>query len=239
MRRLKNGRMSVVLTRPATSNTPAPSRKNARFSGKKSGKRVRFTCRRSASVSAKSVLTVMAALRLGVRFLKISTPAADSPSPLSAATDACGRRSRPRPCWTPSSPSRRPASARLPIQMFCRAAVQRTISCRRLISRSTLNPHVVWPGLNRSVLNGISISAIHPWSVMRATAFQMPSHSRLRRSALFDTCPSARAPAGFTSKKKPFRWSKNGSRTIRIRSSTSSSASRVSCVDTMSRGDRS
>ena len=32
----------------------------------------------------------------------------------------------------------------------------------RLISRSTLNPHVVWPGLNRSVLNGISTSALHP-----------------------------------------------------------------------------
>ena len=36
----------------------APSRKNVRFSGKNSGKRVRFVRRVSTSVSAKSVLTV-------------------------------------------------------------------------------------------------------------------------------------------------------------------------------------
>jgi hypothetical protein len=75
--------------------------------------------------------------------------------------------------------------------------------------------------------------------VIREAAFQMPSQSWLRRSALFDTCPSDRAPAGFTWKKKPLRRSKNGSRTIVMRSSTSRSASRVNCVEMMSLGDRS
>ena len=40
------------------SKNVAPSRKNVRRSGKKIGNRVRFTRRRSTSVSAKSVFTV-------------------------------------------------------------------------------------------------------------------------------------------------------------------------------------
>ena len=43
MRRVKNGIRSVPPASPATSNTPAPSRKNVRFSGKNSGNRVRLT----------------------------------------------------------------------------------------------------------------------------------------------------------------------------------------------------
>ena len=39
---------------------------------------------------------------------------------------------------------------------------QRSVSCRRLIVRSTLRPQVVCPGLKRSVLNGIAISAAQP-----------------------------------------------------------------------------
>ena len=55
----------MLLPRPAASKIPAPSRKNVRFSGKKRGKRVRFTWRSSASVSAKSVFTVSEAVRFG------------------------------------------------------------------------------------------------------------------------------------------------------------------------------
>jgi hypothetical protein len=42
------------------------SRKNGRFSGKNSSKRVRFTCSLSASTCAKSVFTVTSAVSLGV-----------------------------------------------------------------------------------------------------------------------------------------------------------------------------
>ena len=104
MRRVKNGIRSVPPASPATSNTPAPSRKNVRFSGKNSGNRVRLTWRMSASVSAKSVLTVIDALRFGVRFLKTSRPPVNCPSPSSRPPDMYGRTSRPWPCRAPSSP---------------------------------------------------------------------------------------------------------------------------------------
>ncbi len=79
MRREWKGSTTSLLV-AATSNTPAPSRKKARFSGKNSGKRVRLIWRASASVSAKSVFTVTEALRFGVRFLKTSRPACSLPS---------------------------------------------------------------------------------------------------------------------------------------------------------------
>jgi hypothetical protein len=79
--RLKKGtRSEFVLPRPATSKTPAPSRKKLRFSGKKSSKRVRLTWRASTSVSAKSVSTVRDAVRFGARFLATSSPALKRPS---------------------------------------------------------------------------------------------------------------------------------------------------------------
>ena len=46
--------------------TPAPSRKNDRFSGNSSEKRERLICRASTSVSPKSVLNVAVSFRLGV-----------------------------------------------------------------------------------------------------------------------------------------------------------------------------
>ncbi len=85
----------------------------------------------------------------------------------------------------------------------------------------------------------MTISATQPSSVIRVRASQIPSHSKLSSSALFEICPSARAPAGFTTKKKPLRWSKKGSITTVTRSSTSRSASRASWVDTMAEGVRS
>jgi len=53
IRRLKKG---VKLTLELKLKTSEPSRKNIRFSGKKSGKRVRLMRRSSTSVSAKSIL---------------------------------------------------------------------------------------------------------------------------------------------------------------------------------------
>ena len=52
--------------RGAKVNTLEPSRKKSRRSGKRSGKRVRLTRRWSLSTSAKSVLTLKEARRLGV-----------------------------------------------------------------------------------------------------------------------------------------------------------------------------
>ena len=57
IRRLKKGIIFRLRPKP-NSKMSAPSRKKARFSGKKSGKRVRLVCRVSTSVSAKSVLAV-------------------------------------------------------------------------------------------------------------------------------------------------------------------------------------
>ena len=65
-RRLKNGMTSSSSPRPKEKMS-APSRKNVRFSGKNSGKRVRLVRRVSTSVSAKSVLTVSDASRLAPR----------------------------------------------------------------------------------------------------------------------------------------------------------------------------
>ena len=61
MRRLKKAFPS-----PEKFYSLIPCRKNSRFSGKRRGNRVRFTCRSSTSVSAKSVLMVRFARRLGV-----------------------------------------------------------------------------------------------------------------------------------------------------------------------------
>jgi hypothetical protein len=50
----------------ANPKTPAPCRKNDRFSGKSTEKRDRLIWRASTSVSPKSVLTVAVSFRLGV-----------------------------------------------------------------------------------------------------------------------------------------------------------------------------
>ena len=64
MRREKNGNGSCMM--PPKLKMPASCRKNARFSGKNKGKRVRLTRRSSTSASAKSVFTVSAAVIEGV-----------------------------------------------------------------------------------------------------------------------------------------------------------------------------
>ena len=238
--RLKNGmRSRFWLPSPATSKTPAPSRKNVLFSGKNSSNRVRLIWRESTSVSAKSVLTVSDAVRLEVIALKTSAPSLALPRPFSSPPDRKGRTSSPRPCLASPRPRSCPAAARLAIQTSRPGLAQRSFSWRRLIERSTLSPHTSCPGLKRRVLKGIAISAIHPSVVIRVRACQMPSHSLLSSWALFEICPSVRAPAGFTSKKKPFRWSKYGSSTMRTWSSTSRWASRASCVVTIAEGVRS
>jgi hypothetical protein len=57
-----------------TEKVPAFSRKKARFSGKKSEKRVRLTCWSSTSACAKSVLTVRSSVRLWLRPIFASPP---------------------------------------------------------------------------------------------------------------------------------------------------------------------
>ena len=119
--RLKKGiRSGFWLPSPATSKTPAPSKKKVLFSGRNSSKRVRLICRASTSVSAKSVLTVSEAVTPGVMLLKTSSPALNLPLSFSSPPETKGRMSRPRPCCRPVSPVSCPAAARLPIQVSCR-----------------------------------------------------------------------------------------------------------------------
>ena len=59
---------------PPKENTPWFSRKNSRFSGKKSENRVRLICCSSASTWAKSVFTVRSATRLSVTPYFTSSP---------------------------------------------------------------------------------------------------------------------------------------------------------------------
>ena len=96
-----------------------PSRKNVRFSGKNSGKRVRLVRRVSTSVSAKSVLTVSdprrfepmrwVTSRLGWKEPSTSAPGAGMPPPVVTA----GLTISP----TPRSKSGRPASS--PARLVC------------------------------------------------------------------------------------------------------------------------
>jgi hypothetical protein len=71
MRRVK--KRSTACGVPAE-KTPAFSRKNGRFSGKKSGKRVRLVRCSSTSTCAKSVLYVRSSVRLGVSPYFTSAP---------------------------------------------------------------------------------------------------------------------------------------------------------------------
>ena len=69
MRRLKKGMMTRgpdVGVSPSTAKLGASSRKNCRFSGKNSEKRVRLTCASSTSASEKSVFSVRLSVRPGV-----------------------------------------------------------------------------------------------------------------------------------------------------------------------------
>ena len=73
-RPIRLGKKSSADRDAPTVNVPAFSRKNARFSGKKSGKRVRFTCWSSTSTWAKSVLTVRSSARPWVSPIFASPP---------------------------------------------------------------------------------------------------------------------------------------------------------------------
>ena len=92
-----------------------PSRKNVRFSGKNSGKRVRFVWRVSTSVSAKSVLSVADASRLAPSRCvtsRLTSFVADRSAPgagisVPAVTD--GRTLTPMPSSKSGRPSSRPA----------------------------------------------------------------------------------------------------------------------------------
>jgi hypothetical protein len=120
MRRLKKG-TSVSVPMPLPNwKMSAPCRKKVRFSGKNSGKRVRFVWRLSTSVSAKSVLTVREAStfeprrcvtsRLGSSVPSVAAPGAGFWKPPTID----GRRPRP----SPRSNSGRPASSPAPLVRY-------------------------------------------------------------------------------------------------------------------------
>ena len=114
IRREKKGISARLEPRP-NSKMSDPSRKKARFSGKKRGKRVRFVCRTSTSVSAKSVLTVNDAIapaptscvtsRLASPLLLQGAPLARKPE----APTTEGVTLRPSPRSKRGSPVSRPA----------------------------------------------------------------------------------------------------------------------------------
>ena len=75
MRRLKKNLNSGTPPPGPKSKMLPPSTKNSRFSGNKTGKRVRFRTWASTSVSAKSVFTVKSAVKSEViRYFKSSSP---------------------------------------------------------------------------------------------------------------------------------------------------------------------
>ncbi len=98
---------------------PRPSRKNSRFSGKNSGKRVRLTWRSSTSTCAKSVFQVKSAVRFWVMPYLTSMPTSPLRS-LSSTGDAVrsvvtppmayGLTSRVRLTGGGSRPTRDPAA---------------------------------------------------------------------------------------------------------------------------------
>jgi hypothetical protein len=65
--------------------------------------------------------------------------------------------------------------------------------------RWKLMPHPSAFGSKLSVLNGISISSVHPMSLRSALPVQMPSHCRLLKFAPRSASPIN--PDGFISKK--------------------------------------
>ena len=119
----------------------------------------------------------------------------------------------------------------------CRLAdARRSVSRRRWMRRSTLKCHSCRPGLNASVSIGMRISTVHPRSVRRVSASQMPSQFGLSVSPPGSIRASYRAPPGFTAKTYPDRPSRNVSSTTRTWSSDRSTASRCLLKLTMPDG---
>ena len=222
MRRLKNGMTSWSRPRP-NAKMSAPSRKNVRFSGKKSGNRVRLVRRVSTSVSAKSVLTVSEASRFApsrcvTSRLGWNSPSTSAPRRRDAAAgrdggahaeaDARGR-SRGR---SVSSPARLVC-----VTWYCRAGnAQRSVSSSRWIRRCTLKCHSRRPGLEAQALDRESRSRRSSRSSSAGRrGFPDAVPIGVLRFAAGLMRPSYRAPLGLTAKTYPERPSRNGPSTMR------------------------
>ncbi|HEU5169946.1 MAG TPA: hypothetical protein VFU46_05385, partial [Gemmatimonadales bacterium] len=205
--RLKKGTTSTCRsTVKAKSKMSDPSRKKPRFSGKKSGNRVRLVRRASTSVSAKSVFRVTEArvfapsrwLRSPLTSRRVLRASAGSgcSTPLTSA----GRTVRPSPYTNAGSPTSRPARAGWVSRAARDGLDHRLSSRRRWMRRSTLNPHCRSPSLKERLCTGIRISTDHPCAVRVAAASQAVSHSLRSLSPAFVISASYRAPIGFTAK---------------------------------------
>lgn len=169
---------------------------------------MRFTRRWSTSTSAKSVLMLRAALRLGVMLYPTSRPTSPGKEVGSSSAKvvrqfwtAYGVTSRPSPCETPWIPVSSPAWAGSVRDWFRRPPLHRISSFRRRIVRWKLRPQVSFRGLKFSVLNGMRISADHPSSRRAVRASQMPSQLLLTpKKPLPPRRPSPIRPAGLISK---------------------------------------
>ena len=182
MRREKNGRpfCASVLSpgiddwrwppMPPNSKMSASRKKKSRFSGKKSPRRVRLTCRSSTSVTEKSVLIVREPFNCGVMRYAMSSDGfvsePDSPVRkfLRSLTASDGTISSPMPCCSPSNPTASPETAGLYARL---RDTQALTSFLRTTVREKLSPHVSVVGSNEIDLYGISISAVQPPSKRR------------------------------------------------------------------------
>ncbi len=242
-------------------NWPAFSRKKSRFSGKKSGNRVRFTCSSSTSACAKSVLTVTSRFSPAVMPYLRSRPTSRSKSsdstPASSTrlappvTNGVMRRSSPR--LSDCIPFRLPAMLTRVSVYACGIGAQNACSFLRPMFRMRFMPQL-WDVASgkRSVTMGIAISAIQPSSVRRAETCQTPSQSRFTfddtpklpkpspPSPSFETCWSSCAPSGFVTNMYAERESLNVSRMIwKLSSSRMRSESRRISVAVMASGSES
>ncbi|MCG3120680.1 MAG: hypothetical protein ALAOOOJD_03499 [bacterium] len=177
MRRLKNNSMEGGPKNPGSpnSNVLALSRKNSRFSGKKSGKRVKLTCSTSASTCAKSVLAVKSSVRLDVSPYLTSTPASNFSSRSGLASSKRSRVALPnvnglicklKPCFNSRKSSKLPAREMRKKPPLSRDhEAQFTSSVLRLMVRVKLIPQLCSGNdLNFKFQNGILNSADQPCS---------------------------------------------------------------------------
>ena len=145
---LERGTPGTRLTSPKE-NVPEFSKKNSRCSGKKSGKRVRFTCSASASTCEKSVRYVRSSVRFGVMpYFRSSPASASAPrrssasvAPLPFAVSANGFTVRLLPAGRRPRPFRVPALDIRKIRFRRSSGAQYVTSFLRRTRLKMFSPH--------------------------------------------------------------------------------------------------